>query len=295
MTRLISRKKLNRATLVSFLANIVLSIGKLIVGILAFSQALISESMQSFGDVVSTIISYFGVKHSYKEEDDDHQFGHERFDAITAIIIAIFYLITATVMIVVAAFKINDNDASSPIPTVFAIYTALLVIIIKAFLFFYTSHQAKVLQSTSLKATAKDHITDVFSAGLVVIGLLLAYIWTLPLIDIITSLLICLFIIYNAIVIFIEAINELVDKAAPKKVEEMIKNQILKYPEIKRLDSLKTRLFGHKIFVDIEIGMEDNMSLFESHQIAEKVKGKILAKNSAIKDVMIHINPTSRS
>lgn len=284
-------RKINEVTLVGFIANIMLSIGKLIIGIIAFSQALISDAINSFGDVFSTIIAYIGMKVSHKSSDKEHPFGHERFDSVAAIVLSLTFFITALIIGGRAIFAIIDSDSSTKLPGMAAWITAGVVIIIKEGLFVYTYMTAKKLKSSSLRAAALDHQIDVLSSAFALIGIVSAVYFKLPILDPIFSLLICLLIIYTSINIFIEAIGKLVDKAAPEQKQLEINKVIEEVAGVCHIDELKTRVFGSRIYVDVEIACRGDLSLLEAHDIAERVHDEVENRFEEVKHIMVHVNP----
>ncbi len=286
-------RKINEVTLVGFLANIALSISKLIIGIIAFSQALISDAINSFGDVFSTIIAFFGLKAATKSSDKEHPYGHERMDSVTAIILALIFFVTALIIGGRAIFSIVDNDPNMVMPTNAAWITAGVVVIVKESLFVYTYITAKRLKSSSLRAAALDHQMDVLSSAFALIGIAAARYFNLPILDPIFSLLICLLIIYTSVNIFLEAIGKLVDKAAPEAQEDAITKVIESVTGVCRIDTLKTRVFGSRLYVEVEIACQDDLSLVAAHDIAEAVHDAVEDQFDEVKHIMVHVNPES--
>ncbi len=286
-------KQINQVTLIGFLANIALSIGKLVIGIVAFSQALISDAINSFGDVFSTIIAFFGLRASEKSSDKEHPYGHERLDSVTAILLAIIFFVTALIIGGRAIFSIIENDPNARLPTMAAWITAILVIIIKESLFVYTFLAAKKLKSSSLRAAALDHQMDVLSSVFALIGITTAVYFRLPILDPIFSILICFLIIYTSVNIFLEAIGKLVDKAAPVETEKAISKVIEEVAGVCRIDQLKTRVFGSRLYVEVEIACRGDLPLVEAHDIAENVHDAVEDKFDDVKHIMVHVNPES--
>jgi cation diffusion facilitator family transporter len=291
MNEIKARKEINRVTLIGFIANIFLSIGKLIIGIIAFSQALISDAINSFGDIISTIVSFIGLKISHKTDDKDHPFGHERFDNVAAIILSVIFFITALIIGGRAIASIIDNNQDTPVPATAAWITALAVVIVKETLFVITFTSAKKLKSSSLRAAALDHQMDVLSSAFALIGIVLARFFSLPMLDPIFSLLICLMIIFTSVNVFVESINKMIDKAAPEETVKQIQGAIEEVSGVCRIDELKTRVFGNRLYVDVEIACGDELSLVEAHNIAEKVHATVEQQFTEVKHIMVHVNP----
>lgn len=277
---------------IGFIANLFLAISKLSVGIIAHSQALISDSINSIGDVLSTFVVYVGVLASKKDADADHQFGHERLDSVAAIILSMFFLATAAFIGYEGISKIIAGVSGNlEAPGTLAWVVALIAILIKESLYWYTMIAAKKLNSTALKAAAWDHQSDVVSAGGAFIGIIGARLFNFPLLDPILSLLICALIVITAVRIFKEAIEQLVDKSCDTKTEQTIKDSIVGVDGVKQIDVLRTRQFGARIYVDLEISVDEEMSLKNSHFIAEAVHSKIEKDFPLVKHIMVHVNP----
>lgn len=287
-------KLAKQVSTVGFASNLFLAISKLSVGILANSQALISDSINSIGDVLSTFVVYIGVRMSKKAADADHQFGHERLDSVAAIILSMFFLATAAFIGYEGVAKILAGVSGNlEPPGTLAWVVALIAIALKEFLYWYTMIAAKKLNSTALKAAAWDHQSDVVSASGAFVGIISARLFNLPLLDPILSILICALIVITAVRIFKEATEQLVDKSCDAKTEQAIKDSIIGVEGVKCIDVLRTRQFGARIYVDLEISVDSRMSLQNSHSIAEAVHEKIEKKYPLVKHIMVHVNPYS--
>ncbi len=288
-------KKLGqRASSLGFIANIFLAASKLIVGLLAHSQALISDSINSIGDVLSTFVVFIGIKLSRKDADKDHQFGHERLDSVAAIILAMFFLATAGLIAYEGVTTIIEGVSGSiPVPGTLAWVVALIAIVIKEALYWYTMIVAQKIKSTALKAAAWDHQADVVSAAGAFVGILGARLFNFPLLDPILSLLICVLIVITAIRIFKEGVDKLVDKSCDEETEKALSESISKTPGVIRIDILRTRMFGNRVYVDLEISVDGELSLEKAHEISETVHDQIEKEFPLVKHIMIHVNPYS--
>ena len=288
-------KKLGqRASSLGFIANVFLAISKLTVGIIAHSQALISDSINSIGDVLSTFVVFVGIKLSRKDADKDHQFGHERLDSIAAILLAMFFLATAAFIGyqgVTTIIKGVSEDIA--VPGTLAWVMALIAIAIKEGLYWYTMLVAKKINSTALKAAAWDHQADVISAAGAFVGIIGARLFNFPLLDPILSLLICILIVITAVRIFKEGVDKLVDKSCDEETEKAIFKSIQSTEGVLRIDVLRTRMFGNRIYVDLEISVDAELSLEKAHEISETVHDQIEKEFPLVKHIMIHVNPYS--
>lgn len=285
-------KKTRRTSFVNFFTNVFLAIGKLVGGIISRSQALISSSLDSINDVISTGLVYFGIRKSQQEPDENHPFGHERIDNATSIVLAFLFLITGLFIIYNAVLTIiQSSDIPIETPTSIAWIVTLAAIAIKLILYFYTVFVAKKANSSSLKGLARDHIFDVIAMITTFVGVIIAVELDIPILDPIVAMFTGLLLIYNGIKVVIEAINKMVDKSAPKEIIEQLEFIINSHEGVKRIDNLRTRQFANKIFVEIDISVDENLSVKEGHQIATGVHDEIEKEIDEVKHVMVHINP----
>ena len=285
-------KKAKQTSFVNFFINAFLAIGKLIGGIISRSQALISSSIDSINDVISTGLVYFGIRKSQQEPDEGHPFGHERIDNAASIILAFLFLITGLFIIYNAILTIaQSSEIPLETPTNIAWIVTLTAIGVKLILYFYTVFIARKANSSSLKGLARDHIFDVIAMSITFVGVIIAVELDIPILDPIVAMFTGLLLIYNGIKVVIEAINKMVDKSAPKEIIEQLEFIINSHEGVKRIDNLRTRQFANKIFVEIDISVDENLSVKEGHQIATGVHDEIEKEIDEVKHVMVHINP----
>lgn len=281
----------NKVSKITILVNIILSFIKILFGIIGNSAATIADGIHSLSDVLSTIAVIVGLKISSKPADKNHPYGHEKLEAITSKLLSSILFLTALFIGYSAIKVIIIKDFS--IPSKITIYVAILSIITKEWMYRYTLKAAKKINSTALEADAWHHRSDSFSSIGTLIGIIGARL-KYPILDPIASLVICIFIIKVSIDIYKTSINQLVDHCADEKTIHMIIEQINSIKEVKRIDELKTRLHGSKLYVDVEIALDYSLSLRESHSIAEKVHDKIESSNNNIIHCMIHVNPCEK-
>ncbi len=284
-------KKANRVSVVSIIINIVLSLLKLIVGIFAHSGALISDSIHSASDVLSTFAVIAGVNIAAKDSDKAHQYGHERMENIFSIILAILLFATG-IGIGFTAVKVIvvKNFEEIEIPGVVALVAAFVSIAVKEWMYHYTMHTAKKIKSTALKADAWHHRSDALSSVGSFAGILGARMG-LPICDPIASLIICAFIAKAAWDIFYEDVNGLVDHSADDETCTELRRIISEQNGVLCIDDLKTRMFGSKLYVDVEIGADGNQTLRQAHEIAQRVHDIIEKRFENVKHCMVHVNP----
>ena len=282
-----------RVSYISILGNVLLSVFKLMAGIFAHSGAMISDAVHSASDVFSTFVVMIGIKISARASDKEHPYGHERMECVAAIVLATILCITGLGIGKNAIAKLQDgNDAGMVIPGILALVAAIVSIVVKEAMFWYTRGAAKKIDSGALMADAWHHRSDALSSVGALVGILFArngY----PVMDVVASLIICVFIVKASYDIFKDAVDKMVDKACDEETERELRNFVEAQPGVLGVDLLQTRVFGNKIYVDLEIGADENSTLKESHQVAEQVHDKLEIQFPKVKHIMIHVNPKS--
>ena len=275
----------------SIIANLVLSIFKLFAGIVANSGAMVSDAVHSASDVFSTFIVIIGVKISSKEADEKHQYGHERLECVASIVLAIILCGTGIAIGLTGAKKIISGGSSNlMVPGVLALVAAILSIAVKEGMYWYTRGAAVKINSDALMADAWHHRSDALSSVGSLVGILGARLG-FPILDPVASVVICIFIVKAAIDIFRSSIDKMTDSSCDEKITDEMKTVILASDGVLRLDEIKTRQFGSKIYVDIEILADGNQTLSEAHNIAENVHCAIEKDFPTVKHCMVHVNP----
>lgn len=278
----------NRTILITVVMNIFLSLIKLLAGFIGHSTSMISDGVHSLSDVISSIGVFIGLRISQKPADIDHPYGHEKFEAVLSKILAFILFLTGLSI----GYSAIETIVSSSyiIPKMMTIWAALLSIGVKEWMYHYTIRQAKKIESTALAADAWHHRSDSLSSIGALIGIIGARLG-FPILDPLAALVITLIILKVAIEIFVEATNQVIDKAAsPELVNEIIQ-QIQSVNGVLAIDSLKTRVHSNRIYVDLEISVEATLSLIEAHTIAEAVHYQLEQNIHKIKHCTVHVNP----
>lgn len=278
----------NRISKITILLNLILALGKTIVGVIGKSNAMVSDGIHSASDVLSTICVMIGLKLAKKPEDERHPYGHEKFEPVVAKLLALILGITA----VGIGFKAIKNIILGiyTTPSVIAAYAAIMSILIKEWMYWYTVKGAKKLQSSALMADAWHHRSDALSSVGSFIGILGARLGYLIL-DPIASIIICLVIMKVSIDIYIDATNQLMDCSADNETVNKILRSILNVDGVIKVDVLKTRVHASRLYVDVEISVDKDLSVSEAHEIAEKVHNKVEMTTDKVKHCMVHVNP----
>ena len=279
-----------KVSIISIIANVVLAAFKLVAGILAHSSAMVSDAIHSASDVFSTFVVMIGIKIASKEPDEEHPYGHERMECVAAIILATILCITGLGIGKNALEFITGNSSEVSVPGMLALVAAIVSTIVKEAMFWYTRHYAKKIDSGALMADAWHHRSDALSSIGAFIGIIFARMGYVMM-DSIACLVICVFIVKAAYDIFKDAIDKMVDKSCSLEVEAEIRTIVMSVDGVKGIDSLSTRLFGNKMYVDIEIRADGEKTLNETHEIAEAVHDSIEAQFEKVKHIMVHVNP----
>lgn len=278
-----------RVSVVTIILNLGLSVGKLIAGVIGNSGAMVSDAIHSASDVITTIIVIFGVKISEKEADKTHPYGHERLECIAALALALMLGATGFWIGFSGVNKIIHYESIAT-PGIIAVVAAIISIATKEWMYWYTIRAAKKINSGAMKADAWHHRSDALSSVGSLIGIVGARLG-FPVMDAIASVIISLLIIKVSWDIMYDAIDKMIDRACKPEIVSEMKKEILKQPGVLGLDTINTRLFGDRVFVDIEIRADGELKLVEAHDIAENVHDAIEEKFPEVKHCMVHVNP----
>lgn len=281
-----------KVSMVSIVGNLFLSIFKFVAGLVGNSAAMISDAIHSSSDVLSSIVVIIGVRIAAKDSDKDHPYGHERLECVAAIILATVLFITG-LSIGWKALKdiLSGNALQGKIPGILALVAAVLSILSKEAMYWYTRHYAKIIDSSALMADAWHHRSDALSSIGAFIGIMGARMGH-PILDSVASIVICVFIAKAAYDIFKDAVDKMVDHACDEETENAMRQCVLAESGVEGIDLLQTRVFANKIYVDLEIRADGNLTLTQAHDIAEQVHDSIEEHFPKVKHIMVHVNPS---
>lgn len=277
-----------RISAVSVIWNIILSVLKVLAGILGNSGAMIADGVHSISDVFTTVLAYVGIKMASKSADEDHPYGHEKIEPVMGKLLAIVLFLTAAGIMYGGVQSILSGEVEAP--KGIAIYAAILSIVIKEWMFQYTIRGAKKINSGALKADAWHHRTDALSSvgSLVGIG---AAMMGYPIMDPIAGIAIGMLVMKVAVDIYIQSVKELIDTAADQETVEALRRCILGVEGVYEVDDLKTRMHATRLYVDVEVSVDGDLKLFDAHIIAEQVHDRIEGEFEQVKHCMVHVNP----
>lgn len=285
------QKVANKVSFATITGNVLLSIFKLLAGIIAHSNAMISDAIHSASDVFSTVIVLIGIKLSSKNPDKEHPYGHERLECVAAVVLSVILLITGLGIGMEALKTILHGDYRNlQVPGILALVAAIVSIAAKEGMYWYTRYYAKKIDSSALLADAWHHRSDAISSIGALVGIAGARLGY-PIMDSLASFVIFIFIVKAAYDIFKDAIDKMVDHSCDESTETKLRDCVRKNENVLGIDLLQTRIFGNKIYVDVEIAVDGTMSLQEAHGIAEAVHDSIEKNFSKVKHIMVHVNP----
>ncbi len=283
------QKIIKKLSAVGILGNVLLAMFKLFSGVIGKSGAMISDAVHSLSDVFATLVAFIGVVLSKRPEDREHPYGHERIECVASLILGLILAGTGIGIGYAGIQKLITGEAIE-VPTLLPLIAAVISIIVKEAMFWYTMHYAKKMDSQAFKADAWHHRSDALSSVGSFIGIGLAKLG-FPIMDQVASLVICIFILKVAFDITKDALGKMLDTSCGSEFEETLRNFVLAQPGVEDIDLLHTRQFGNKIYIDLEIAVDRSLSLLEAHSIAESVHANVEKQYPNVKHIMIHVNP----
>lgn len=285
------QKLMARVSTIGIAGNVLLSAFKLIAGLLGNSGAMISDAVHSLSDVLATFIALIGVKLSKREKDADHPYGHDRFECVTSEILAVILFVTGLGIGKTGLDTIFAGNYDALVtPSLLPLVAAVVSIVSKEAMFHYTRACARRLNSSAFMADAWHHRSDAYSSIGSLIGIAGARAG-MPVLDAVASVVICVFILKTAVDIFRDAIRKMTDCACDDDYTQAVRNFIEKQDGVRNIDLLQTRMFGEKVYIDVEIAVDGSLPLQRAHAIAENVHDGLERSFDNIKHVMIHVNP----
>jgi len=278
-----------RVTLVGAGVNLALSILKIVVGAIGNSAALLADGVHSLSDLASDMLVLLATKHGAQPADDDHPYGHARFETAATVVLGVMLIIVA---IGIAWDAVERSLASSELitPSLLTIVVATISLASNEWLYQYTMTVAQRIHSKLLEANAWHHRSDAISSFVVLIGIAGA-IAGYPILDAIAAFIVALMIAHIAWQLISNSVKELVDTAVDEETQQEIIDLISQTDGVVSLHMLRTRLMGAKILVDAHIQVSPRLSVSEGHQIAETVEYSLKNRVKHMQDVTIHIDP----
>ena len=293
----VQRLKLSsRSINLSLIANILLAFLKTIVGIFAKSSALLADGINSTSDVVYNTAVAFFIRAARKPADEDHSYGHSQFESIGALVIAAF-IITAAFTIfwnsVQTLFDYLQGNEVAEINAI-ALYVALFTMLLKGTLFLYTRTMGKKTNNPTVIALALDHRNDIFSAGAVVAGTLIAnlgYVWADPL----AGAIVAVFFLMSGIEILRDSTDILMDTVPGQSLDKEVRSLLQDVPGLEGIEQIQAHRFGQYLVINLTIFVCGDVSVRDGHEVAEEVERKLRTGIDYLKAVHVHYHPNPGS
>jgi len=275
------------AGLLGIAGNIFLLTIKGIVGFISGSQAMIADTFNSAGDILSSILTFVGSKISSKPGDSDHNFGHGKSEYIFSLLISVTMILVSLKLLIDSIMSlIYKNELQF---SWFLVIVCIVTIITKFSLYLYTRHISKKFKNILVEANSKDHFNDCIVTTFTLISILFA-LNGIYFIDGIVGIGIATWICFTGIKIFTESYNVLMDVSIDENTKDTILNLIHTYKDIQKIENLYSTPCGYKYIITLTIFVDGNMSTFDSHKLADDLE-KDIKKLDNIFDVIIHVNP----
>lgn len=282
---------IKKISFIGIFGNIVLAAFKLFAGICGKSGAMISDAVHSMSDVFATFIAFIGVKLSKQSADKMHPYGHERMECVASLILGLILFVTGAGIGKTGVENIlSGNYGELTVPGTIALVAAAISIVVKEAMYWYTRHYAKILDSNAFMADAWHHRSDAFSS----IGALMGIggaMMGFPVLDSVASVVICIFILKVAYDILKDAIIKMLDTSCGEKYDRALEEYVAAQEDVVKVDMLSSRMFGNKVYIDLEIQVDGEKTLKDAHETAERIHRNVEKEFDDVKHVMIHVNP----
>lgn len=280
-----------RTSWVSTVGNAFLSVAKLVIGFVSGSLAVVGDGIDSASDVVISVVMIFTARIVSHPPDRKHVYGHEKAESIATKILS-FIVFYAGVEMLIVSIRQTFNAQAKELPSLLAVYVTVFSIVGKLLLAYYQFRQAKKINSSMLKANAKNMRNDVIISLGVLVGLFFTFILKLPVFDSITGIIIGVYILYSAFGIFMDSNVELMDGVEDVSVYDRVFEAVDETHGAERPHRVRSRMVGGMYIISLDIEANGDISLNEAHKIANDVEENIHRKIPNIYDIRIHVEPT---
>ena len=288
MTNQTAKKEAARVTLVGMWLDLFLGTAKVIGGSLTGSYALITDGIHSFTDAITDIFVLVVTRFSHDAPDEEHPYGHGRFEAIGTMIMGMIFFAIAAILLYDSVLRLNDSQ-NITIPALGGLLVAGISVASKEWIYHYTMATANRLNSSLLRANAWHSRSDAISSIAVLIGIFGAR-QGLPWLDVVAAIFVSLIIARIGWELCLDSLKELVDTAIPEQYLNTIKETIFEVDGVNQVTSLRSRQSGGKILLEAQIQVEPRISVSEGHYLGEAVSRTITDRFSNINDVVVHID-----
>jgi cation diffusion facilitator family transporter len=277
-----------RSSLLSIAINLALALIKCITGIVGHSFALLADGVESFLDVISSSVVYWGLQLAIKPPDKDHPYGHGKADPIAAAVVGVAMIAAA---IGIAAQSINLIRTPHRLPESYTLWVLLLVLPVKALLSRYVTTVSEKIESTALRGDAWHHLSDAIVSGFAVVGISVA-LWTRnPTADDWAALCAAPIILFGGWTQLRRPVLELLDTAPDNETEEMVRSIAGQVPGVFGIEKCFVRKVGFRYYVDLHVVVSGVLTVREGHVIAHAVADQVREQVTKVAEVLVHIEP----
>ncbi|MDR7307238.1 cation diffusion facilitator family transporter [Rhodoferax saidenbachensis] len=280
-----------RSTWVSVVVNLVLSGLQIVIGLLARSQGLVADGLHSLSDLVADFVVLFASRHSQKDADQEHPYGHQRFETAASLALGALLLMVGVGMVWSAVVKLQTPEAI-PVAHPVALWVALTALVAKELLFRYMLRVAKAVKSSMLVANAWHARSDAASSLVVSLGLL-GNLAGFPLLDPIAALIVGLMVSRMGWIFGWDALHDLVDHAIDQEEVQAIRDTLLSTPGVLGVHEVRTRKMGDMVLADAHIEVDALLTVEAGHAIAVRARAAVLARHRVL-NLFTHVDPAQR-
>ena len=283
-------RKTRRAALGALIVTLGLGVAKLLGGWLGNSLALLSDSVHSFGDALSSASILAALWWAERPADREHPYGHTRIETIVASNVAVLLFLSG-IWIVWEA--ISEWDVPGPVPHWSTLIIASVSVVLNEAYFRYSIKIARQTESKAIEVSAWDLRIDVFGSLVVLVGLA-ATTWGGPRwhsMDHAAALVVAGLIFWAGGTLFWSSLQELMDRQAEPAMLQKVRDTARKVVGVCGIEKLLVRKSGLEYFVDIHVEVDSEISVREGHRIGHEVKDHLMSNLAAVKDVLVHIEP----
>jgi cation diffusion facilitator family transporter len=277
-----------RSSLVGIGANLALAVFKCAAGFLGHSFALVADGVESFSDVVSSTVVFFGLKFAIKPPDEDHPYGHGKAEPIASIIVSLALMVAAVFIGVESIRRIQEPH---PLPELYTLWVLLAVVGIKIVLSRYVTAIGRHLESSAVDSDAWHHLSDAITSGFAFIGISIALLIRNPAADDWAALCASPVIIFNAYRKLRHPFAELLDAKPSPEIERQIRSIASRVPGVVGVEKCQVRKVGFSYYVNLHIIVHGEISVSQGHSIAHKVEDTILKEAPRVAEALVHVEP----
>jgi cation diffusion facilitator family transporter len=283
-------KKIVFASKVSIGGNAILSVLKIVIGIVAGSMAVIADGIDSASDILTSLITLYTAHIVARPPDKKYPYGYLKADTIATKVLA-FIIFFAGAQLAFSSFRKLLNDEISVIPDTIAIYVIIVSIIGKLLLSFYLRRAGKEAESAMLIANARNMQNDVVISFSVLVGLIFTFVLKMPVIDVITAIIVSVYIMYTAFRIFMQTNRDLMDGVDDEEIYKKIIDQVNRVEGASNPHRIRVRKMAHLYLIALDIEVDGKLVLDDAHELGAEVERNIKLNIPNVYDVLIHLEP----